>query len=61
MDQGLFLGIDKDGTRTRAGLIGAIITVPIVTTGREIFNYLYAKIQQKDPCPELMTEQTQGN
>jgi predicted PurR-regulated permease PerM len=43
-----------------AGLIGAIVAVPIVTTGREIFNYLYAKIQKKDPYPELMTEKMQG-
>ena len=44
-----------------AGLIGAIVAVPIVATGREIFNYLFAKIQKLDPYPELNLEQSQGS
>jgi predicted PurR-regulated permease PerM len=43
-----------------AGLIGAIVVIPIVATGREIFSYLYAKIQKLDPYPELNTERTQS-
>lgn len=43
-----------------AGIWGAIIAIPIVTTGREIFNYVYAKVQQLDPYPELIAEARDG-
>ena len=41
--------------------IAAIVAIPIVATGREIFNYLYAKIQKLDPYPELVAERTESD
>ena len=40
-----------------AGVFGAIIAIPLVATGREIFNYLSAKLQKQNPYPvEVMSE-----
>jgi predicted PurR-regulated permease PerM len=33
------------------GLLGAVIAIPTVATGREIFHYLYAKVLKQDPYP----------
>jgi len=39
-----------------AGIWGAIIAIPIVATGRELFNYTYAKVQKLEPYPELVVD-----
>jgi predicted PurR-regulated permease PerM len=44
-----------------AGIVGAIIAIPNVAMGREIFNYLYAKIQKKDPYHESVAQQSPSN
>jgi predicted PurR-regulated permease PerM len=33
------------------GIFGAVIAIPTVATGREIFHYLYAKVLKQDPYP----------
>ena len=40
------------------GFLGAIIAVPVVATGREIFRYLYAKVLQQVPYPQTTATQT---
>jgi predicted PurR-regulated permease PerM len=35
-----------------AGVLGAIIAVPVVASGRELFRYLMAKLADRDPYPE---------
>ena len=34
-----------------AGILGAVIAVPVVASGRELLSYLYAKILKQDPYP----------
>ena len=33
------------------GIFGAVIAIPTVATGKEIFHYLYAKVLKQDPYP----------
>ena len=43
------------------GFLGAIIAVPVVATGREIFMYLYAKVLQQEPySPSTALEATEA-
>ncbi len=35
------------------GLLGSLLAVPVIATGREIVRYLYAKLIDRDPWPEL--------
>ncbi len=34
-----------------AGVVGAIVAVPVVATGREVFDYVRAKLVDEDPYP----------
>lgn len=35
-----------------AGVLGAVVAVPVVATGREVFRYARAKLADEDPYPE---------
>jgi predicted PurR-regulated permease PerM len=40
-----------------AGIFGAIIAIPVAATGREIFNFLSAKLQKQAPYPESVSSE----
>jgi hypothetical protein len=34
-----------------AGILGALLAVPVIASSREVLQYLYLKIQDKEPFP----------
>lgn len=51
---GLIVGVQV------AGLVGAVLVVPIMATGKEIFKYLTAKLVDRDPFDDSVPASGQG-